>query len=615
MSDSTIGGGLPDQGSTASGVPPRRAGFRPLRVWPAVFLVALMIAARYGPGLTEEGASTYWMISVFGPILCCLLLLIWWLAASRATWRERVFGFAGVIAAVALAVALADPSMRGAGTSYFTVPMGMGLFALTVILLKRSRPALRTGLAVLMALVGFGASALFRNEGMTGDYEFTLHSRWSQTPEERMLATARQEPSPAAAQPESGGITNTLAKPDWAGFRGADRDGASHAPAIATNWTAQPPQELWKTPVGPGWSSFAVAGGRVFTQEQRGPNEAVVCYDAESGREIWKAEFESRLEDPMGGPGPRATPTLADGALYAAGSMGAFLRLDPNTGQVVWKKELSEISGRAKPPMWGFSASPLVTHGLAIVYAGGPGDKGLLALDAGTGELRWSVATGSESYVSPQLNTIQGEEHVLMFCNDALLLVDPATGSTRLRYEWKVSNYRALQPHLVGGDTILLTTPMNAGTRAIRITKGEGGYAAEELWTSRHLKPDFADLVTYQGHVYGNDNGILTCLDLKTGQRTWKGGRYGKGQLLLLENSGLLLVAAEQGQVVLVRADPSDHVEVASFKALEGKTWNHPVVVGDHLFVRNSQEAAAYRLPLRAVPNVVAGNLHSPQQP
>ena len=185
-----------------------------------------------------------------------------------------------------------------------------------------------------------------------------------------------------------------------------------------------------------------------------------------------------------------------------------------------------------------------------------------------------------------------------MLSSYGLVLLDPANGKTRLDYEWKIAQFRALQPHVVGGDTILLPTGMNMGTRALRIKKSNGQYAAEELWTSRQLKPDFVDLVTYRGHAYGNDGGILTCIDLQTGERKWKGGRYGKGQILLLENSGLLLILSEQGQVVLVAADPTEHREIASFQALEGKTWNHPVLVGDRLYVRNSQEAAAYKVPL-----------------
>src|SRR6185369_8381267 len=145
--------------------------------------------------------------------------------------------------------------------------------------------------------------------------------------------------------------------------------------------------------------------------------ETVVCYDADTGREIWKREFEARLEDPLGGPGPRATPTLADGGLFVTGATGTFMRLNPLTGEIVWKQDLTAVAGR-KAPMWGFAASPLVTGGLAIVYAGGPGDKGLLAFDTASGALRWSATSAVDSYASPQLNTILGEPLVLALSND-----------------------------------------------------------------------------------------------------------------------------------------------------------------------------------------------------
>ena len=182
------------------------------------------------------------------------------------------------------------------------------------------------------------------------------------------------------------------------------------------------------------------------------------------------------------------------------------------------------------------------------------------------------------------------------------------TGRERLKYEWKFPQYRALQPRVIEDNSLLLPTPMTAGVRCIRIAKANGQWAAEELWTSRNLKSDFTDLVTYQGYAYGNDAGIWTCIDLKTGERKWKGGRYGKGQAVLLENSRLLLIAAEDGQLALVLADPNGYTEVASFKALEGKTWNHPVLIGDRLYLRNAQEAAAYKLHLaeQAVPKISA---------
>lgn len=568
-----------------------------LRVWPGVLLVVVMLLARFVPGYLEGGFSQYWMVAMMGPMACCLLLVIWWLAASRATWKERVFGFLGLVAALGLTVALVEPMMRGPGTIYVTLPMGLTAFAIGAALLRKRSPLARTGVAVLLALAGFGFSTLLRNDGMDGDYQLTLHWRWSPSTEERTLAM-REAESPSGNVKSAAIATNlALAARDWPAFRGADRSGIYRGPAIETNWSAHPPKLLWKVPIGPGWSSFAAAGNLLFTQEQRGPKETVACYDATTGQEIWNRQYEARIEDPMGGPGPRSTPTLAPSGLFVVGATGVFLRLNPANGDVVWQKDLKQLAAR-ETPMWGFSSSPLVVSGNVIVWAGGKDGKGLLAFDVGTGALRWSAATGNDSYASPQLNTIAGEELVSLLSNEGLVLVEPSSGKVRLNYEWKASGYRALQPAVAGGDTVVMGTPMNVGTRAVRIKKTNNDFSVEELWTTRNLKTDFSDMVTYQGHLYGNDSGLLVCLDLKTGDRKWKDGRYGKGQMLLLENSGVLVVAAEDGKVHLLRADPAAQVELGSFKALEGKTWNHPVVVGDRLYVRNSQEAAAYQLVL-----------------
>ncbi len=597
MNDITPGDG---PGDPTPARPIATTAVRTLRSWPALLLIALGVLTRFGPGFLEGGMSTYFLVGLIGPLLCSVLILLWWPAASRATGQERLWGFVALLAFVSATVALADPSMRGPGTIQLTLPMGMGIFALVVTVLAARRPIVRTGLALLLAGVGFGFSLLLRNEGANGEYWLDTRWRWSRSAEEAMLADRKQEAPSQAIQAVRATNALSLANPEWPGFRGADRAARARGPLIATNWIAQPPRQLWKIPVGPAWSSFAVAGKFLFTQEQRGRLETVVCYDATTGREVWTQQMEVRFDDPLGGPGPRATPALTSDGLYASGATGLFFCLNPITGHVVWLHDLAKVAGR-KPPGWGFSASPAIAGSVVIIYAGGAGDKGVLAFNLESGAPIWSAAAGNDSYSSPQVSIIAGVEMVLMLTNEGLVFLDPATGKERLNYPWKYSSYRALQPHVIGDDTVLLPTGMSTGTRAIRVTKTNDQFAAAELWTSRILKPDFTDLVSHQGYLYAIDGGILTCVDLRSGERRWKGGRYGKGQVLLLEDSGLLLVLTEQGRVVLLRAEPTAHTELGSFKAIEGKTWNHPVVVGDRLYVRNAQEAACYVLPLAEV--------------
>lgn len=577
-----------------SGAIPPQTLFKPLRIWPAVLLLAGMVFFRSLPSLVEDGPVQLWMSAAFGPALCGILILIWWLTASRATMRERISGFLGIILAAGLTLAFIDKSMRGPAIPVLTIPIGIAAFAMGTILCYAMLSFKRTVVALLMACVGFGVSTLLRSDGMWGNFALGIHYRWAPSSEEILLRT---DSSRRMADRQNIASADALANPEWPGFRGPNRDGQQHGPAIASDWTTNPPQQVWKIPVGPGWSSFAVAGPLLFTQEQRGAAETVVCYAADSGLEVWTQSVESRFDDPLGGLGPRATPTLADGALYVMGAMGFLLRLDPLTGQVIWQQDLRTVAER-QPPMWGFSSSPLVVDSAVVVYAGGLGDKGILAFNTADGKLQWSAAAGEHSYSSPQLATIEEERCVLVLTNTGLNLLDPATGAARLNYEWRFEGYRALQPQLVNGDSVLLPSPMGGGTRRIRLTRADGQWKADEAWTTRNFKPEFNDLVVYQGHAYGFDAAIFTCLDLETGQRDWKGGRYGKGQVLLQTESGLLLILGEQGEVVLLKADPKASTELGRFQAIAGKTWNHPVLIGDRLYVRNAQEAACYRLPL-----------------
>ncbi len=570
---------------------------KPLRIWPLVLLLSGMLVTRFLPLVIETETRLPIMLTIFGPLVLGALILFWWLFASRAALKEKLIGASIVVAAAVATLASLDPTMMGPGIMLIMAPMGFGLFGISALLVSRWLSYKRTIVIVLCSALGFGFSTLLRSNGMWGDFNLDLVWRWIPSAEDKMLAGDSGAPKIDIQKLSNADLEQSLLNPEWPAFRGSQRDGVLSGVSLAPDWDDTVATPLWKIPVGPGWSSFVVAGNLLFTQEQRGEDEAIVCYDANSGGEVWRQEIHSRFYDPLGGPGPRATPTIVNGQLFVLGANGHLVRLDPKTGKIVWQQDLRKVAER-EPPGWGFSTSPLVVDSLVIVHAGGKAEKGIFAFDTESGEVKWSAASGDHSYCSPSLMTIAGQKVIAMLTNQGLNLLNPTDGTVLLDYQDEVQGYRALQPQLLEEDSILIATGIGKGIQKIRVTNKEDKWEAEQVWDSPRLKPDFNDYVVYQGHAYGFDSTIFVCFDLKDGKRKWKGGRYGKGQVLLLKDSGQLLVIGEQGEVVLLKANPEAHVELAKFQAIEGKTWNHPVLIGDQLFVRNSEQAASFRLPL-----------------
>jgi hypothetical protein len=378
---------------------------------------------------------------------------------------------------------------------------------------------------------------------------------------------------------------------DWPGFRGPERDGISRGVRIETNWSASPPVELWRRPIGPGWSSFAIRGDRLYTQEQRGDDEVVACYDATTGAPVWTHRDAARFFESNGGAGPRGTPTLSDGRVYTLGPTGILNALDAGDGALVWSRNAASDIG-VKLPTWGFSSSPLVVGDVVIVAVSGT----LGAYDLATGTPRWSGPAHGESYSSPQLMTLGGVAQIVQLSGDGAIGMAPADGQLLWEHEWK--GFPIVQPARTTDGDVLITASGESGLRRIAVAHGPGGWTVERRWGTKDLKPYFNDFVVHEGHAFGFDGRILACIDLRDGKRSWKGGRFGNGQLVLLPDQDLLLVLSEEGELALVRATPDQFTELARWKAIEGKTWNHPVLVGDVLLVRNGEEMAAFRLSL-----------------
>lgn len=567
-----------------------------LRWWPALAIMLGMVALKFSANFFEAPPLPVLIASFMGPGILALGLPVWWLAASRAAWRERLIGICGLLVIALVSILAAHVSMQGMSTMLYQIPVGMIAFALPLVLLA-SNSGIRLPVALLSAVAGFGVWDTLQMHGTTGKFQPEFASRWQVSEEDRYLEELEKRSNQTNENELVGDDTTILrSESPWPDFRGSDRSGVVHDLTLQEDWTANQPTLVWKSRIGPGWSSFTVGKNFLFTQEQRGEEEAVVCLDSETGSEVWAYVYPGRFWEAIGGAGPRATPTLGDNRLYALGANGRLACINPVNGQEIWHRELKEITER-DPPQWGWSASPLLVGDLVVVHAGGADGKGLLAFNQQDGQQVWQAESGDHSYSSPQLSTIQGVEGILMACNQGLRFHSVADGTILWFHEWQAPNYRVTQP-LVLGNSILLGTSLGTGTQKIDIDKVDDAWSLSTDWTSRAMKPDYNDFVAFENNLYGFDGNIFACMDLDKGKKIWKRGRYGNGQVVLLDASGQLLIVSEKGELVLLKASPERLIELAKFPAIEGKTWNHPVVTGTRVYLRNGQEAACYELPV-----------------
>lgn len=565
-----------------------------LRLWPGLALVAAVAFCLFVPVRVAPQSMFHFLSFMIGPILASLLAVVWWTTFARATRPERVW-VPVLFLLPAFAVAALDvmrndlpvlPLVFGAP---FVLALWVGWLTLSIPFEKSFR---LTGVAVLM-VCGWVSVGLVRMEGTDGDMLPRLAYRFAPRAEdtaktERDGRTPFRKVVPLVPDPAL----------DWAEFRGPNRDGILTGIRIDPDWHKNPPKLLWKQKIGPGWGSFTAVGDRLFTQEQLGENEAVVCYDAATGGEIWRHEEAAKFYESIAQAGPRATPTFADGKVYAQGATGILLCLTAEDGKLVWKTDIEDGSG-GLVPQWGYASSPLVLNGKVIVYTGGPGGKGTSAFDAATGKLAWSAGKASHGYSSAQRVTVAGVEQVLMLSDFGLESFDPATGKVLWAFDWfKAGINRATQPTVIGDGEFLIGTGVQIlGTKRLKVTKAGDAWSVAEVWFSKKAHPYFNDGVIFGDHFYGFASKSLVCVSLKNGEVLWNAGtKYSYGQVVLLKDSGLLVVQAESGKVFLVKATPDDHTEEAKLDAIPGKTWNHPVVNRGRLYVRNGEWAAAYEL-------------------
>ncbi len=594
-----------------------------LRLWPGVVAVVLQWLGFFVLPIVMPDAMLY---GIMGTLVCAVAILVWWAFFSRAPQAERWGAIVLVVIASVATSRLIDRSIATGAMGFLYPILSIPVMSLALVggAVAGRRLSTRPRRATLAAaiVIACGALASLRTGGMSGGGRSDLAWRWSKTHEERLPALSAQLPvapaplsalpaAPAPAKiPEERPVVpkvkdrpvalppapvTTEAAPNWPGFRGPGRDSIIPGTRIKSDWSKSPPVELWRREIGPGWSSFAVRGDLLYTQEQRGEDEFVTCYNATTGNPVWAHRDVARFWESNAGAGPRATPTLHDGHVYTFGATGVVNALDAGTGAVLWSRNAASDAGK-KVPGWGFASSPLVFGDIVIVAASGK----LVAYDLATGAPRWSGPDGGDSYSSPHLVTIDGVPQIVLMSAVGATSVAPADGKLLWKYSWP-SDTRIMQPAVTADGDLLITAGDamgGVGMRRIAVAHGPAGWTAEERWTSAGLRPSFNDSVVHNGYVFGFDGDILACIDVKDGTRKWKGGRYGNGQLVLLRDQDLLLVLSEEGELALVKAVPDQFTELAHFPALEGKTWNHPVLAGDRLLVRNGSEMVEFRLSL-----------------
>ena len=496
-------------------------------------------------------------------------------------WPAAVVLFLG---AAAMGVVWLDPSrshqqrnLTALATAVFVVPLLLAWWGLL------SRAPVRARVAGLGGFVGLAALffSLFRVSGVSGDLKPIFSWRWHGVPPTQQSASPASQPGAAAAA--------SVVRADFPQFLGPERDGHIRGVELATDWEHRPPVELWRRPVGAGWSGFVVSGDRAVTLEQDGGEEVVSAWNVNTGERAWSSRSPGRYATTIAGEGPRSTPLIVGGRVYALGATGTLSCLAMADGRLLWRASLTELA-RCGVPEWGFASSPAWVDGKVVVLAGG--ERAAWALDGETGKVAWSAGSGGANYGSVHVLDGAGGRILAYFSGRAWVALDPKDGRELWRHPFGAGMPLVAAPVRVTPQRFVLSAGYGVGAEAVEWT----AQSPRTVWSSKKLKAKFANPVALDGIVCGLDDGILAAVDAGTGEGLWKEGRWGHGQGLLVGSHYLLM--AETGELVLLQPSRRGPGEIAKRKLLDGKAWNPIALAGDLLLVRNDREAACLRIPL-----------------
>ncbi len=377
---------------------------------------------------------------------------------------------------------------------------------------------------------------------------------------------------------------------DWPQYRGLNRDGISHETGLLKAWPETGPKVVWKTSIGPAYSAIAASGGRLYTMDSKGADEFVVCFDAATGKEIWRYRNDASFESDQGD-GPRSTPVVDDNMLYALGALGQFTALSAQDGKKIWSHNL-RAEFDSEIPQWGTSTQPIIEKDLVIVDVGGNAGHSIMAFQKKNGSVLWKVHTDRQGYSTPIAVKVNGVRQILVFTGTSLVSVSPQ-GKVLWKYPWRTSwDANIATPVFVSPDKVFISTSYDVGAALLQIKDG----SVQEIWKNRVMKNHFNSSVLDGNNLYGFDDATLKCIDVLTGAEKWKQSGFGKGSLILAD--GHLIVLSERGKLALVEATSAAYKEVASIQALDGKCWTMPALANGKLYLRNQKTLVSLDLKI-----------------
>jgi len=369
---------------------------------------------------------------------------------------------------------------------------------------------------------------------------------------------------------------------DWPNFRGPNHNGISDETGWSATWPKDGPKLLWKKSIGNGFCSIAVSNGRAYTMGNIKDNDILYCFEADTGKQIWKKSYPCPLFKKNHEGGPAATPTVSGDSVYTFSKNGDAVRFKAATGQIVWHKKLNKELG-LKHPTWYFAGSPFVIDNLVILNAGTNG----IALNKADGSVVWKSGTNAPGYATAVPFTVGNQKCVAMLVSREIVGLIAATGKIVWRHPWKTSWDANIGDPIISGNTVFVCTGYNRGCALLKI---EGGNVAE-IWQNKNMSNHVSSCVLWKGHIYGFDGqqgggGKLTCLNYETGEVKWAQKGMGTGSLMLAD--GKLIVLSERGKLVIAPASPEGFKELSSAQILTGKCWTVPVLANGRIYARNA---------------------------